>query len=607
MQLIVLGMHRSGTSVLARVLNLMGAWFGPEGISTGANPENPKGFWERRDVRALNDWVLHSAGCDWNRVAQFDAGALPEAVVEEFRSVAGKLVLELDAHRPWFLKEPRLCLLLPLWRQVLEAPVAVRIHRHPVEVAASLQTRNEIPVPVGLALWEKYTASAGAAAAGLPAVTTFYDRLMADPVAEVGRLHAELTAHGVTAMRVPSERELRAFIDPDLYRERNSRKDLRAHADDPRVRSFEALQSGRAIADQDISAQALQALRAYESGLPALQPLASPKRADSADALRERLRAREEEARRLGAQALAQERENKLLHEAIDQRDETLRHHDERRAGEMVTLGELRAGREHDKRELAEAVKRADGFREQAERLREQLDAVRADAETARAQAEKAAERSEQQRAQSERSFHAKEAELAEQLARNSDLELASRKAQRQLDERFHELSSLSQMLFELEQAQRTSLSARDAELAALRRELEGMRNSRAWRLAAPLRALGLKLRRHGGADLASAIAAVEGSGLFDRAWYLDTHPDVARSGLDPVEHYLGFGAAEGRDPGPGFDTEGYLERYPDVREAGLNPLVHYALHGRQEGRVPRDPEREADGPDAKVRVDTSR
>ena len=55
MQLIVLGMHRSGTSVLARLLNLMGAYFGPEGSSTGANEENHKGFWERRDVRNLND------------------------------------------------------------------------------------------------------------------------------------------------------------------------------------------------------------------------------------------------------------------------------------------------------------------------------------------------------------------------------------------------------------------------------------------------------------------------------------------------------------------------------------------------------------------------
>ena len=52
MQLLVLGMHRSGTSMVTRLLNMAGAYFGPEGIATEANEENPKGFWERRDVRA---------------------------------------------------------------------------------------------------------------------------------------------------------------------------------------------------------------------------------------------------------------------------------------------------------------------------------------------------------------------------------------------------------------------------------------------------------------------------------------------------------------------------------------------------------------------------
>jgi hypothetical protein len=67
MQILVLGMHRSGTSVLARLLNMIGLYFSPEGVSTGANQENPKGFWERRDVRQANDRLLHAAGADWRQ------------------------------------------------------------------------------------------------------------------------------------------------------------------------------------------------------------------------------------------------------------------------------------------------------------------------------------------------------------------------------------------------------------------------------------------------------------------------------------------------------------------------------------------------------------
>ncbi len=71
MQLLVLGMHRSGTSSVTRLLNLAGTYFGPEGIATDPNDENPKGFWERRDVRAVCDGLLQSGGYNWWKIATF--------------------------------------------------------------------------------------------------------------------------------------------------------------------------------------------------------------------------------------------------------------------------------------------------------------------------------------------------------------------------------------------------------------------------------------------------------------------------------------------------------------------------------------------------------
>src|SRR5436190_4520645 len=70
--------------------------------------------------------------------------------------------------------------------------------------------------------------------------------------------------------------------------------------------------------------------------------------------------------------------------------------------------------------------------------------------------------------------------------------------------------------------------------------------------------------------------ALLEQSGLFDRAWYLQQHPDVAEhNNVDPVSHYLQSGAREGRDPSPTFSSSGYLETYPDVLAHGMNPLLH--------------------------------
>jgi hypothetical protein len=84
--------------------------------------------------------------------------------------------------------------------------------------------------------------------------------------------------------------------------------------------------------------------------------------------------------------------------------------------------------------------------------------------------------------------------------------------------------------------------------------------------------------------------ARLNASEYFDRAWYLATYPDVAAAGVDPVQHYLESGAAEGRDPGPRFSSRGYLCRYHDVAKDNANPLVHYITFGISEGRDPSPP-----------------
>ncbi|MBC2651897.1 glycosyltransferase [Novosphingobium flavum] len=76
-------------------------------------------------------------------------------------------------------------------------------------------------------------------------------------------------------------------------------------------------------------------------------------------------------------------------------------------------------------------------------------------------------------------------------------------------------------------------------------------------------------------------------AGLFDPDWYLQAYPDVKAEGLDPLQHYLLHGHAEGRNPGPSFDTRFYIESSPDVVASGINPLVHYLRWGQGEGRAP--------------------
>ena len=238
MQLIVLGMHRSGTSVLARLLNMMGAYFGPESLSTGANRENPKGFWERRDVRQLNDYVLHSVDCDWNKVANFNPSDLPEDVVSKFGYRASNIVLELDANRPWLLKEPRLCLLLEVWKKFLEMPVCIHIYRNPVEVAQSLNARNGIPIHASIALWEKYNQSALQASSGLPRFVVSHSRLMESPEKEVNYIYEQLLSFDVYGLHLPSSKEINSFVSYNLYRNRAQDFDLGQYLNSAQLRMF---------------------------------------------------------------------------------------------------------------------------------------------------------------------------------------------------------------------------------------------------------------------------------------------------------------------------------------------------------------------------------
>jgi GT2 family glycosyltransferase len=75
--------------------------------------------------------------------------------------------------------------------------------------------------------------------------------------------------------------------------------------------------------------------------------------------------------------------------------------------------------------------------------------------------------------------------------------------------------------------------------------------------------------------------------GFFDGEWYLKTYKDVAQAGLDPLDHFVHFGGAELRSPGPRFNARWYLEDHPEVRTSGMEPLRHFLEIGQQKGFEP--------------------
>jgi glycosyltransferase involved in cell wall biosynthesis len=270
MQILILGMHRSGTSMLTRLVNLMGAYFGPSSIATKANEENPKGFWERKDVRKLNDDLLFSVGADWHRIVDYEPSAVPADARARFEEGARAVIAEMDAHSPWVMKEPRLCINLPAWLSVLEHPVCLICVRDPLEIARSLQARNHFPIPVCLALTQTYYRRLLRASDGLMRAIVTHRELITDPLGTVRHIHAQLGLWGIEELHLPSEAEVTAFVDAGLYRQRNTESLGHHYLTQTQADFFAALHASdwAAFADMlDLPKPELDVLRMFEADI----------------------------------------------------------------------------------------------------------------------------------------------------------------------------------------------------------------------------------------------------------------------------------------------------------------------------------------------------
>jgi GT2 family glycosyltransferase len=187
--LIVLGMHRSGTSMVAGALAAQGMTVGAPSELLFDQEDNPHGFFERRDVVELNNAILAHSGGEWFRPP-------PEISVDpELVAKAATLLKYLGAG-PFLLKDPRMVLTWPIWQEVLPQPQFVFVYRHPMAVAESLRRRNHFPLQYGLALWEYYNRTALEMIGGTDAVCVSYEAFAGAPEVELSRLIQHLNERG---------------------------------------------------------------------------------------------------------------------------------------------------------------------------------------------------------------------------------------------------------------------------------------------------------------------------------------------------------------------------------------------------------------------------
>jgi len=181
----ILGMHRSGTSAIARAINLLGAYIGREDQLMLAREDNPDGFWEHMAIYSFHERLLKFLSRSWDSLFPMPDEWWKKPEIKSYREeLIGIIEKEFGEQPLWLWKDPRTSLLIPLWKDILrELKIEVcYLHclRNPLDVAASLKQRNGFSKSKALMQWLLYTTSAYYWTHGAKQIIVHYDHLLED-------------------------------------------------------------------------------------------------------------------------------------------------------------------------------------------------------------------------------------------------------------------------------------------------------------------------------------------------------------------------------------------------------------------------------------------
>lgn len=229
--ILVLGMHRSGTSAVTRVVGLAGAT--PPSDLMPPTADNPQGYWESQRIAKFNNRLLESAGTRWNDDAAIDQLWFTSADRRADREEAAAILAEEYGDASFLVcKDPRFCRLLPFWREVFtEAGIeqhALLVTRDPVEVARSLAARANVlqfrpaAIPAmsrSLLLWLRYVLDAERHSRDMSRSVVAYADVIADWRQTLDPL---FTSDRLSPPPPEIAEEIDHFLDPSLRRQQSN-------------------------------------------------------------------------------------------------------------------------------------------------------------------------------------------------------------------------------------------------------------------------------------------------------------------------------------------------------------------------------------------------
>jgi len=537
--IIVLGMHRSGTSALTGILNRVGVNLGDNLLAPQA--DNPAGFWENIDVYNANEKLLQDLNSSWDDVRSLPDGWWDFDVAKVYKFEIISILERYFANSSfWGVKDPRICRLLPLWRPMLEQTgnksYFLIIIRNPLEIVTSLSKRDSFPKGKSCLLWLKHLMDAEKETRNTNRIFVTYEKLLSDWKGLLTQIEKTFGFKWPVDLKKAAP-QVEAFLTNSLRHNIISDDILVEDETLSKWISDSYLAAKEAVDGDDrllintmntIEAELREADKFYTSVLTDFRDkyLAENVELQKKDLEIERLNRHLEESHQVKGYQLS---EIEHLQVSITERDKRIQGLD----AEVTSLHEVATERD----------KRIQGLDAEVAGLREGI-----------------TERDER--------IQGLDAEVA-------GLRDGVREREDQIQQFHSQIDSLQ------------------IQIGAERLSREVILNSRSWKVTAPLRWMSLyarKLKRKVKTVrylINRQYRLIKNSSLFDTSFYLEQNPDVALSGVNPIIHYIVFGTKEGRDPSSLFCTSFYLLQNPDVADSGMNPLAHYVKYGFKEGRDP--------------------
>jgi glycosyltransferase involved in cell wall biosynthesis len=552
--IIILGMHRSGTSLISGLISILGAYPGDNLMKP--TEDNPKGYYENNSVYLLNKRILDENNTNWDNYSFSCEDIKPDKFIGYIGNAKKVIQEQLKYAKTIVIKDPRICILFPIWEKALkELNIKIKIvlvYRSPLEVAHSLKLRDDMALEKGMMLWSHHFFKSEFYSRTYQRLPVEYNADFYDFDSFLTKL-ADFIGVDINDNLVS---EASRFYSPSLKHQKlnfdNINDDIPTY-----LRNLILL-----IRNRDFSnTTRLNELR-NDFYFSKDYYLYNKKSIDELLVLKdEKINQQESLLQKKDKKIQQQQEVLDTRYKRVQRQVLELNSKDEKITDLMVDIKEGKVDIEEKKADIEEKKAEIDLSRLMLEANSEELDLVVNTLDL---------------KNKIFNENNKKLGDLVQQVvARDKELNNEIKLKEKIIYQKNKEKDLLALRL----DSSKLLFNKISSNKKHYKKFKDFSNGSVFFKMKFAFIFL-LKSKK-----LIREKNILLKSDLFSTYYYFSRYPDIWHANVDPIEHYCCYGWKEGRNPSEFFDTNAYLNDNPDVVNVGINPLIHYIRYGQAEGR----------------------